>query len=298
VSNNSWRIVFQATNARKLKVWQKDRGDNWHVIKPDTLLTGAGSYRARVTTRHKLSQRVSDNPARLQIKVWWPTRGNNHLPHLDQTSTYYTNIGSGSKSGSWNDARLQAYSRGSATSSDSNASTSTDTVDQTQIPVIAIMAKIDPGTGRSPNGSGTIKNVVVVKTNPGLSLTETGSSETVDVPPQEDTFVGEAEGDAETLAADVDEVTEEALDELPENSSIEVLDEENILPPPDETAVTDQTAMSSLETTDQGANIAYMGGGALVGVLGATMVGGDKVGGSLLGVAAGYLLKSMMKQDE
>jgi len=167
--------------------------------------------------------------------------------------------------------------------------------------VVVVIPKLNLNGGKgSPSspGGGSTETVDVVKTNPGLSATETDSGETVDVPPQEDTFVGEAEGDAETLAADVDEVIEEALDELPENSSIEVLDEENVLPPPDETAVTDKTDMSSLETTGQGANIAYMGGGALVGVLGATMVGGNRVGGSVLGAAAGYLLKSMMEQDQ
>jgi len=164
---------------------------------------------------------------------------------------------------------------------------------------------LNGGKGSPPSpGGGSTETVDVVKTNPGLSVTETGSSETVDVPPEQDTLIGEAEGDAETLADDVDEVVEEVLDGLPENSSVEVLDEENILPPPDETAVTetaqetDQAPITHIEPTGQGANIAYMGGGALVGVLGATMVGGNRVGGSILGVAAGYLLKSMMEQDQ
>ncbi len=321
-AKTSWRIKIQGVNGHKLAVWQKHKltGGWIRISEPagGTLLTGAGNYTARFKVKERLGTARADQPANLKIKIWFKTAD----PFRFRTKIFYTNVGSGSKR-SWRLAQTRSYSYQSSTNSTSstastpsgNTTQGTTTKVSTKTPLYISSITVHPesytnGNGSTkvpPAGAGLVEEpVVITKTSGGLThdTTDTvvdpatGKEETIVVDtvetfPEDEKEVAVVDPlDAEVVA---DAVVDEILDtELPEGGSVEVADEASVLPDDPGMSETELAAfIQDAPPSRTAVNLTYIGGGALVGVVGATMVQGNRVGGAVVGGAAGYLLSAL-----
>ena len=325
-AKTSWRIKIQGVNGHKMKVWQKHKltGGWIRISEPagGTPLTSAGNHTARFKVKERLGTARADQPANLKIQIWFKTAD----PFSFRTKTFYTNVGSGSRR-SWRLAQTRSYSYQSATNNTSSTAstpsgnttqdTTTKVSTKTKSPGVAEIFQPESyanGNGATkvpPLGHGLVEDepVLITKTNEGFKhdATQTvvdpttGEKETIVV----DTVETVPEEEREVALVDpldADAVTDEVVDaildgELPDGASVEVEDEAEVLVEDPGMSEAELAAfMQDALPSRTGVNLTYIGGGALVGVVGATMVQGNRLGGAVVGGAAGYLLSAFWRE--